>query len=839
MLNIAGRSLSIPNFIMSDQIFSAIIFGALIITVIYSLFLLNVTKDKKYLSLLIFISSFGLALWIFIEFAFGHLWPNLIWLSNVSSPIFIFAVLSASLQFYRLIFNTDKFASFGGKIFKYEINLFILGMVSPLIIDYNFCLKLSAYSAIIVILTIGITSTLNFNKRNQKDIFYFTGFGLFFTCLILFIFNSFGLLQNNNLTLLSLQIGFFFLIIFSSFEILSSARTISKENYLLNEKLEEVLKLSDKVLREKVEEQTQEINKINMMLMDRSIELGSINQITDKVNSSLNLNDIIKNACKELVMIFPAKNASINLLDDNKEKLITIAFYSSDRTEKDIGGSEISLKDNNEFKKVIESKEPLLIKNHDPIASPKDVQGILQQNEITNILIVPIISKMKAIGTIILPAIESNYNFSSDEINLAKAVAVKVANSIGNAKLYSQTEKALNIAENDLEIGKEIQAGFFPEVIHEINGWEFYAYFKPARQVSGDFYDVFKIKDSKYTAFVIADVCDKGVGAALFMVLFRSLLRAYSSYDEEIKDVKLFLQNIILRTNNYIAETHQNSNMFASIFFGILDPDDYEIHYINAGLDSPFILNNDGKIINRLLASGPVVGMFPNMDFKVKSVKLNEGDILLTYTDGTTDAKNSKQELFSEEALIKIITAKWTSGFSMMFNLNSAIKKYIGQQDQYDDITQLSIRRNFPGKENRHSIIRKAVIDNLEDLRDFAELAVLHCELNKDFAFDFKLAAEEICTNIINYGYEGQNIGIIEIEFNLEKDKAVLTISDYGKYFSPEEIEMPDLNADLDNRKIGGLGLVLVKGLMDHIDYTVGTDNRNQFILEKKFNLTK
>ena len=300
-------------------------------------------------------------------------------------------------------------------------------------------------------------------------------------------------------------------------------------------------------------------------------------------------------------------------------------------------------------KKLLTLSQTLQIENAIFDSEKNEASNLNQLTGIKNILIVPIKSQMQIIGVIILPAIESNYHFNQGEIDLAEAVAEKVANSVGNARLYSKTEKALNVAASDLEIGKEIQAGFFPDVIQEIKGWEVFAYFKAARQVSGDFYDVFQINESKYTAFVIADVCDKGVGAALFMVLFRSLLRAFSNNTKDINDIQLYLKNIILNTNNYIAETHQNANMFASIFFGILDTESCEIYYINGGLDAPFVINNKGEIINRLLPTGPVVGMFPDMEFNVKSLHLNKGDILFAFTDGSTDAKNSKQELFGEE----------------------------------------------------------------------------------------------------------------------------------------------------------------------------------------------
>ena len=175
----------------------------------------------------------------------------------------------------------------------------------------------------------------------------------------------------------------------------------------------------------------------------------------------------------------------------------------------------------------------------------------------------------------------------------------------------------------------------------------------------------------------------------------------------------------------------------------------------------------------------------------------------------------------------------------MIFHLNSILKKHMGFQNQYDDITQLAIRRKFFQDENKHSIIREAYINNLEELRDFVEAAVMHSGLNNDIAFAFKLATEEICTNIMNYGYEAQDKGTIEIEFNLEKDKAVLKIFDYGKHFPPETAEIPDINANLEDTKIGGLGLVLVKGLMDKVDYIKQSDGRNQLILEKNLNSIK
>ncbi len=820
--------------IFNEPIFVGFFLGVMLLMIAYNFSLYTGFKDKSYIYLIIFILTCGLALLIINGFTFQYIRPNLFWLNNKSLPLFIFASLASSIEFYRLLLKVKSFNPLFEKILIIERNLFILGMLFSSFLGNAVIIKLSAILTVVTIITLVAAGLLSYKSGNRKSLLVIAPWSLFFLGIILFILKSYNLLPANLLTESGMEIGFLALMILSPISIPDRIKHEKKEKYSAQEKLVEALKQSEKVLRESVQEQTEEINKINIMLMDRAIELGSINQLSEKVYSSLNLNEVMQSACEELIKIFPVESASIALFNDDRTKL-TIAAIHSGTADKEVSiGTEIDLKNNESLLSVIESRKPVVVENISNNPHNENLQAFKQLQGINNVLIVPVMSLMKVIGVIILPPIELDYKFNKSEIDLAKTIAIQVASSVENARLFSQKEKALNVAENDLEIGRQIQSGFFPDVLREIEGWEFYASFKAARQVAGDFYDLFKIGDTNYTAFVIGDVCDKGVGAALFMVLFRSLLRAYSSKEKASDDVRFALKNIILNTNNYIAETHSKANMFASIFFGILDPEKNEIHYINGGLEAPIIIDCRGKIINKLLPTGPVIGMFSNMNYTVNSIILNPGDILFAYTDGTTDAKNSRQELFSEEKLLELIAETWDSGFSMLYNLNSNLDKHIGSQDQYDDITQITLRRKLSPDENRHSIIRKAEYDNLEELREFVENAVLYCGLNNDLVFAFKLAAEEMCTNIIKYGYEGQEAGIIKIEFILGKDKAVLKIYDYGKQFIPEEYELPDINADWENREIGGLGIKLVNGLMDKIEYTKGSDNSNCIILEKR-----
>jgi phosphoserine phosphatase RsbU/P len=277
--------------------------------------------------------------------------------------------------------------------------------------------------------------------------------------------------------------------------------------------------------------------------------------------------------------------------------------------------------------------------------------------------------------------------------------------------------RAKKQAERELEIAREIQSSFLVKDYPQPQGWEIATHLRPARQVSGDFYDVFPITTSKQIAVIVADVCDKGVGAAMYMAIFRSLFRAYSDQQYIIRwagvptedrsetpsgifrrDAILAsgapsLKNAIDLTNNYIATHHGNSNMFATVFFGLLDPTNGELLYINAGHESPLLISH-GRLKNRLDPTGPAVGMLPNMKFKIEEITLDPGDSLLLYTDGITDALNPTQEQFAESRLIEAATSPASSAQTRIQNIMTALDTHISYREQYDDVTLLALQRN-------------------------------------------------------------------------------------------------------------------------------------------------
>lgn len=818
-----------------EQILLGIFFGAVIMMIVYNIFLFIGFRDKSFVYLFLFILSWGFAQSTINGLSFQYLWANWSWWSDVNLPFFIFSALVTAVQFCRSLLSTKVNLPEWDKVLNFEVYLFLAGMLFSLIAEYSVSIQVASALAIAAILSVTVAGLIGVKNKNRSAIIFISAWGLFLIGGILFAVKSFGIIPSNFITSWSLQIGFFSMMVLLSIAVQHRIETEKKEKQKVQEDLIDALKQSERVLEQKAEERTQEINRINIMLMDRAIELSSINQLSEKVNSSLNLSDILNFACEELVKIFSVQQASVFLLDSENSKLKEVASY--DQEELDISQhntfDEFVIIENDIFKDVIDSNQPIAILNVQNDVRLSSIQHFLIKKNINSLLLVPIISLKRVIGIIILSVANEDRQFSKYEIDLARTISLQVAGSVENAKQFSETEHALGIAERDLEIGRQIQSGFFPESIIKVPSWEISAHFKAARQVAGDFYDVFQLNNNTLTVFVIADVCDKGVGAALFMVLFRSLLRAYSETQISYGNIEAGIEQVISETNNYIAKTHSSSNMFASVFFGVFNNSDDRIFFVNAGHDSPFVLDSDGNIISKLEPTGPVVGMFPDMNFEVKSIFLNPGDMLFAFTDGTTDAVNSRGEFFGEEKLINLLASKTTSAFSLLFNLNFALSNHVGNSSQFDDITQVVIRKKLYNDESIHSIGRVAKIENLEELISFVESAASDFGFNTDVCFALKLSAEEICTNIIHYGYENQTEGIIHISLSDSGQKAILKISDYGKHFHPDEADKPDLNAAIEERKIGGLGLYLIKELMDNVIYTKGEDNCNLLILEK------
>jgi sigma-B regulation protein RsbU (phosphoserine phosphatase) len=259
---------------------------------------------------------------------------------------------------------------------------------------------------------------------------------------------------------------------------------------------------------------------------------------------------------------------------------------------------------------------------------------------------------------------------------------------------------------------------FLPKKLPQLPDWQMEEFFFPATRVSGDFYDAFELPGG-YIGWVIGDVCDKGVGSALFMALFRSLIRIFSGQThlckhlcesftaanqkkagdmiipQESSDVEQSNPLVaVALTNEYIAQDNDMC-MFATLFFGVLDPESGKLVYINGGHEAVFVTDQNG-VRERLLPTGPAVGTLPQAKFATKEIQLQPGEILFAYTDGVIDARTPDGDRFTKKRLNALMSQPADSALDLMQRIATDLFSHIGIAPQEDDITMLTLQRKNP-----------------------------------------------------------------------------------------------------------------------------------------------
>ena len=342
-------------------------------------------------------------------------------------------------------------------------------------------------------------------------------------------------------------------------------------------------------------------------------------------------------------------------------------------------------------------------------------------------LALPIISDEMMLGVLTLMHSRPNY-FTKKIVELINITANQVALVLENVYFFNKLNDSLQSLgkankqieaysqelDREMEKCRQIQKDFLPEKLPQLDNWHLEEFFFPASRVSGDFYDAFVLPGG-YLGLVIGDVCDKGVGSALFMALFRSLLRIFAGeaqlsrtlVDAESQTVGGGLESASIRkysqleairaialTNDYIAQEHSEMCMFATLFFGILDPENCNLIYVSGGHETVFVIDQNG-IKEELLPTGPAVGLHPQAQFKYKQIHFKPGDILFSYTDGVIDARSPGEERFTRRRLNTLVSQPASSAFELLERIGTHLFSHIGKAQQEDDITMLTLQRKI------------------------------------------------------------------------------------------------------------------------------------------------
>ena len=427
----------------------------------------------------------------------------------------------------------------------------------------------------------------------------------------------------------------------------------------------------------------------------RATELHVINSVQEELAQKLNMASIYELVGEKLWEFFQPADLSIMIYDRETDQLSTPFQVENGKRETP---SPYTVSGKGFIGFLLENLQPLLINENMEEAVIK-YQNVYSSSKglPKSALYVPLMMGNSMHGAIVLKNMQKEYAFTETDIRLLKTLSNAMSVALENARLWEQEELYRKALEREFEIGREIQAGFLPGSLPQPEGWEIAASLKSAREVTGDFYDVFELAEGKI-GLVIADVCDKGLGAALFMTLFRSLIRAVSNIDfftnaEYATTIssEMRLRNALSLTNNYIAETHGETSMFCSIFFGILDTRSGVLIYINGGHLPPIVINQLG-VKETLKVTGPAVGLASGANYAISEVIFDQGDTFFAHTDGLTDTINPAGEYFNEKDLIPLLIGDKALS-SLVEQIQDQIKDYSTGAKQVDDITLLAVRR--------------------------------------------------------------------------------------------------------------------------------------------------
>ena len=380
----------------------------------------------------------------------------------------------------------------------------------------------------------------------------------------------------------------------------------------------------------------------------------------------------------------------------------------------------------------------------------------------------------------------------------------------------------------ELDLASSIQAHMLPSIFPpfpEHKEFDLYAVMDPAKEVGGDFYDFYMIGEDKL-AVIVADVSGKGVPAALFMVITKTLLKNYTQMGME--------PSAVFETVNRLLCDGNDAGLFVTAWMGVLELSSGTMTYVNAGHNPPLLKRAGGGFEYLRERTGFVLAGMEDTRYRQSTLCLRPGDRLLLYTDGVTEATDPEQGLYGEERLRAFMNDHEDGDtVSVLRELRADIDAYAGSAPQFDDITMLLLdikgkvspmaRRVFAAKEDSVPEVIAFVESELEKTGCPAKTQTAVC-----------VAIEELFANIAHYAYP-ESSGSAEIAVGMDDDSRIATfvVSDTGVPFDPLKKPDPDITKSAQEREIGGLGIYIVKKTMDTVSYA-RAEGENRLTMTKK-----
>ena len=385
-----------------------------------------------------------------------------------------------------------------------------------------------------------------------------------------------------------------------------------------------------------------------------------------------------------------------------------------------------------------------------------------------------------------------------------------------NKELIETTAKNQRL-ENELQVASMIQDAMLPKVFppfHDHLDVNIYGLVDPAKEIGGDLYD-FYIRHNKLF-FCVGDVSGKGVPAALVMAMTRSLFRSSTAHEEQPEYVMAKMNRAFVDQNS--------QNMFMTLFLGVLDCKTGELEYCNAGHNAPMIRTKGEWKMIEVLPNLPL-GIVPDFEYQAQRTHMDYNDMLFLYTDGLTEAENTEHEQFGEQRMqdgLSDIGDRLVGPREIVVEMKRRVETFVDGAEQSDDLTMLCVRYQTP------ALIMRNDIQQIPTLAEWIEGLGIPDELN----MPINLALEEIVSNVMLYAYPGTHGQVIVEYIKVNDERIIFTVSDTGIAFDPTKKEEVDTTLSAEERPIGGLGIHLVRQLMDEVRYE-RIDDKNVLTLIK------
>jgi serine phosphatase RsbU (regulator of sigma subunit) len=408
--------------------------------------------------------------------------------------------------------------------------------------------------------------------------------------------------------------------------------------------------------------------------------LALLYRLSQTFSSSLELDQVLDLVIDEVIAVTHAERGFLMLYDD-AGKLVFAAARGLDHQTIDSPEFEVS---QGVVDQVACEGQPMLTSNaqfDERLGGRKSIVGL----GLRSILCVPLLVKEQSLGVIYVDNRLQAGIFGPDDLELLVSIASSAAVAIENARLYKVAREKGRL-EHELEMARQVQTNLIPNSTPSIPGWEVAAWWQPARQVSGDFYDFVQLGWQRW-GIVLADVSDKGMPAALFMASSRTILRA------SVLDAATPAEGIA-RANHLVCADAPDG-MFVTLVYGELQVDTGQMCYVCAGHYPPLLYRSASDDLTSLKWTGMALGLDAEATFQGHTIRLRPGDFMLMYTDGVIDATNPRTESFGQGRFWNLILEhRHEPAAEIVAAIQAALGHFAAGSPQFDDVTLVLIRRD-------------------------------------------------------------------------------------------------------------------------------------------------